>query len=179
MERAPPEILTTNRLVLRPLRAGDAGSIHEAFGDPTVVHYWPRPAHTELAQTQAMIERMMANAAMDIWALTTAAGPLADRAMGWIMLKDVRDGVSEVGYVLARAHWGNGYAGEALAAIVAHGFGRGLHRIEADTDPENERSIALLERNGFVREGVLRAAWKTHIGLRDTLMLAIVRTDAS
>jgi RimJ/RimL family protein N-acetyltransferase len=47
----------------------------------------------------------------------------------------------------------------------------------ADTDPENAPSIALLERLGFRREGLLRGEWETHIGVRDSLILGLLRDE--
>jgi RimJ/RimL family protein N-acetyltransferase len=47
----------------------------------------------------------------------------------------------------------------------------------ADTDPENAASIALLERLGFRREGLLRGEWETHIGVRDSVILGLLRDE--
>ena len=78
----------------------------------------------------------------------------------------------EVGIIFARAAWGRGFARDALAAAVAHGFASGSHRICADIDPDNVASLRLFERGGFEREGLLRKAWRTHLGLRDSVILA-------
>jgi RimJ/RimL family protein N-acetyltransferase len=62
----------------------------------------------------------------------------------------------ELGYLLARAYWKQGYAREACRAAVSHLFGQGVHRIYAECDPENEASWYLLERLGFEREAHLK-----------------------
>jgi RimJ/RimL family protein N-acetyltransferase len=67
-------------------------------------------------------------------------------------------GEKQIGYDLAKAHWGKGLMSEALHALVDYGFAcLGLERILADTLSHNSRSIRLLERLGFqlddVRDG--------------------------
>ena len=62
----------------------------------------------------------------------------------------------EVGYGLARSHWGKGYAAEAAALLVRFGFERlGLVRIQALCAVDNVRSLRTLERVGMRREGRL------------------------
>lgn len=74
-----------------------------------------------------------------------------------------------VGYWLAAGETGKGLMRDAVAALVDHAFAdRGLHRIAANVLPNNRRSIALVERLGFTREGILRGlieidgSWRDH-----------------
>ncbi|WP_288757624.1 GNAT family protein [uncultured Treponema sp.] len=62
----------------------------------------------------------------------------------------------ELGYVLNSNFCGNGYAFEACSAMCGNVFSKGIHRLEANCDPNNAASWKLLERLGFVREGHLR-----------------------
>ncbi|MCA9572964.1 MAG: GNAT family N-acetyltransferase, partial [Myxococcales bacterium] len=55
---------------------------------------------------------------------------------------------------------------------------RGAVRVEADIDPENVASIRVFERLGFTSEAHLRGTWQTHIGLRDSLIFALLRDAA-
>jgi len=50
-----------------------------------------------------------------------------------------------------------------------------LHRIAADVDPDNSASLSLFLRAGFQREGLLRGNWKTHLGVRDSVILGKLR----
>jgi [ribosomal protein S5]-alanine N-acetyltransferase len=75
-----------------------------------------------------------------------------------------------VGYTLDEKHQGQGLMGEALQAAIAFMFGpRNLHRIGANTLPENTRSQRLLERLGFQRDGLARdylfinGRWRDHV----------------
>jgi RimJ/RimL family protein N-acetyltransferase len=64
---------------------------------------------------------------------------------------------AEIGFSLASANQGHGYAYEAVAGLLAYAFGTlGKSRIEALTDMRNSRSIAVLERLGFVRDAAKR-----------------------
>ncbi len=59
----------------------------------------------------------------------------------------------EVGFTLARAHQGRGYAAEAVSALLEHAFSvMGLHRVVAVTDARNDAAAALLTRVGMRRE---------------------------
>jgi ribosomal-protein-alanine N-acetyltransferase len=51
-----------------------------------------------------------------------------------------------------------------------------LHRIEADTDPENLPSLALLEKFGFEREGFFHERWHVHGKWHDSVMLGLMES---
>jgi RimJ/RimL family protein N-acetyltransferase len=75
--------------------------------------------------------------------------------IGDIGLHFLEDGEqAEIGYTLATEHQGQGYAFEAVEAILEYLFNRlAKHRVTASVDPENIRSIHLLEKLGFRHEG--------------------------
>jgi [ribosomal protein S5]-alanine N-acetyltransferase len=76
-----------------------------------------------------------------------------------------------LGYAIDSAHEGEGLMREALLAALADAFGPriALHRVQANARPENTRSLRLLDRLGFVREGVAKeylfidGAWRDHV----------------
>ena len=85
---------------------------------------------------------------------------------------------AEVGYALARPFWGQGLASEATAALVEYGFETlDLHRLEAQLDPRNEASTRVLERQGFIREGLLRERWIVGDEISDSLLMGLLRSD--
>ena len=64
----------------------------------------------------------------------------------------------EIGYELARVHWGKGLINEALVAVINWAFERyDLFKIVATADIRNERSLRVMERLGMRREGLLRS----------------------
>ncbi|MEG8052490.1 GNAT family protein [Sphingomonas aerolata] len=109
------------------------------------------------------------------WAITAAWRRPGDR-LG-VGRADARAGVTEIGFILARARWGRGLASEAVSAVLDQLFAEGQHRVFADADSENSASILLLERLGFRRERLLRGEWETHMGLRDSLIYGLHADD--
>jgi [ribosomal protein S5]-alanine N-acetyltransferase len=105
----------------------------------------------------------------------------SDDLLGGITLGGVRRGVSQagtLGYWMGAPHAGRGRMTRAVATIVDFAFSRlRLHRIEAACIPENAPSVALLERNGFRREGYARAFLKIDGAWRDHVLFALVDGD--
>ncbi|HEY3191114.1 MAG TPA: GNAT family protein, partial [Solirubrobacteraceae bacterium] len=87
-----------------------------------------------------------------------------------------RDRRAELGYGLARAYWGHGYATEAAGLLLGFAFARlGLVRVEALCSVDNERSVHTLERLGLRREGRLaQYRWKKG-GPRDHYLYAVTQ----
>ncbi|MBL7937914.1 MAG: GNAT family N-acetyltransferase [Flavobacteriales bacterium] len=152
-------VLTTERLVLRALEPSDAWRVFAMRSDVQVMEHVNRPLATSLADAEALIDLItQRGAAGDSvqWAMTLPGNDAFVGIIGfWRIEKEHQYG--ELGYMLAREHWGNGYASEAIAALIPFGFGPlGLHRIEAITRPQNAASIRALEKNGFVCEGYFK-----------------------
>lgn len=67
---------------------------------------------------------------------------------------------AEIGYVLSRSHWQKGLMTEAISAFISFCFSDlNLRRLEADIDPANAASAALLKNMGFSLEGFLKQRW--------------------
>ena len=159
-------------IVLRPLEIADAPSLFAAHSDPEAHHYWSEPAHANVEETAREIERTLTLPGALVWAITVDGG----EALGRLLLWTPREGVGEFGIILRREAQGRGLAAKALKLVEAYGFGEmGLHRLAADIDPDNSASISLFLRAGFQREGLLRGNWKTHIGVRDSVIMAKVK----
>ncbi|KAG0547217.1 hypothetical protein BDA96_01G060700 [Sorghum bicolor] len=86
---------------------------------------------------------------------------------------------AELGYVLARAHWGRGVATAAVKRAVATVFAevQGLERVEALVDVANPASQRVLEKAGFRREGVLRRHYWHKGRARDMVMYSFLSDD--
>jgi len=69
---------------------------------------------------------------------------------------DRRHKRAEVGFMLSREAWGQGYALEAMRAVLSYAGAQGLRRLLARTHLGNRRSDSLLEELGFEEEGLLR-----------------------
>jgi ribosomal-protein-alanine N-acetyltransferase len=89
-----------------------------------------------------------------------------------------RDRRAVLGTWLGREFWGSGANRESKALVLALAFrSLGLLRVSALASPQNVRSVAALQRLGFVHEGVLRA-WHIHGGVpRDVAVLRMLRDE--
>ncbi len=84
----------------------------------------------------------------------------------------------EVWYKLLPSCWGQGYATEALRAVIGFGFGQlGLHRIEAGCAVANIGSVRVLEKVGMKKEGYFRQVLPLKSGWSDCYEYAILETD--
>ena len=172
--------LATERLLLRRLAAADAAALHAVFSDPEVMRYWSSPAWSTIDQADQYIagaDAGLASGAMLRLGIEIAA---TGQLIGQVALYsfDQQNRRCDVGYALGRAHWGKGYLGEALAALLDHGFvALNLNRVEADIDPRNAASARALERLGFRHEGLMRERWIVAGEICDTAFYGLLRRD--
>jgi RimJ/RimL family protein N-acetyltransferase len=171
-------ILQTQRLTLRPLRVEDAAALYKARGDSEVMRYWDWPAQksvTEVRETLAAHIPAPDDKTMLWWAVALSPdGP----AIGECDLSEIdrHNGRAEVGFLFAKAHWGHGYAREAMERVVRYAFhDLALARLGARFHDGNEASRRLLERLGFVLEGRLRAHVVRDGQRRDCLIYGLLR----
>jgi ribosomal-protein-alanine N-acetyltransferase len=105
----------------------------------------------------------------------------SDQLVGGLTLGQVRRGVAQtatLGYWMGEAHAGRGHMTQAVRAVLDHAFGTlALRRIEAACLPNNSRSIRLLERVGFRREGIARAYLQINGRWQDHAFYAILDSD--
>lgn len=177
MSRRAPRIpiLATARLRLRPLAHSDAAALHPMLADADLMTYSADGPLASIEATRAYLREDAEDLNWRAWAITRHGD---DRAIGWVSAGRMQGrGVTEIGFILAREHWGRGYASEAAAAVIGQLFAEGQHRVFADADAENHASILLLERLGFRREQLLRGEWETHMGLRDSLIYGLHADD--
>lgn len=151
----PFPILTTERLVLRQVNAGDAEEVYFLRSDDQMLKYVGRPKAKSVQEAIEWIE-MVNNAIKNnesvTWAITLKNSPTLIGNIGfWKIEKEHYR--TQVGYVLHPDHHKKGIMNEALKAILHYGFHTlEFHSIEANIDPANAASKRLLERNGFIRE---------------------------
>ena len=138
--------LSTERLTLRRARLEDLDALFAIFSDAEVMRFWSSPPHADLAVTQAMLDRWL-----------SGGGPV--RYFVWehegrVIGAGGAPGEVEVGYILGRGHWGQGFAQEAMGRIIAHLWDTtDWPHLTADVDPRNRASVLLLTRLGFTVTG--------------------------
>ena len=140
-------MIRTARLLLEPLTVAHAPAMLALLGDPaiyTYLDYGPPASLEHLQRVYAQLETRRSPDGSEEW-------------LNWIVVRDgapvglvqatiYADGSANVAYVFGSAHWGQGYAFEAVTAMLAALDGC---KFFATVDPRNARSIRLLERLGF------------------------------
>jgi [ribosomal protein S5]-alanine N-acetyltransferase len=183
MPRLEPVELLTPRLRLRWMREDDAEAHFALFSNPDVMRYLGRPALTERAQSVEAIGKALADyasgqalrLAIELRDNGGTEGALIGDAGLWAL--DDANRRCNVGYSLAPAHWGRGYAVEALETLLGHGFDvLGLNRVEADIDPHNTGSRRVLEKLGFRKEGHMPERWIVDGVTADTEFYGLLRS---
>jgi RimJ/RimL family protein N-acetyltransferase len=168
------------RVGLRGLQPADARAILDIFGDADVTRFWSSPPLGTLDAARDMIadidEGFRARRVFQWGICLPAGGPVMGTCTLFQMDRQHRR--AEVGIALHRAAWGQGIAAESLRLLIAFAFDTlKLHRLEADIDPDNQRSLKLFEGLGFRREGHLRQRWH-HLGeWRDSVFLALLQPE--
>ena len=174
--RRETPVLEGKRVRLRQPRRSDFGEWAELRGESrSFLEPWePRWTSDELTRTawrqrvQRYRQENAASTGMAYLIFERASGSL----LGGINIGNIRYGVSQsaqIGYWMGAPHAGKGFMQDAIGALLSHAFGRmRLHRIEAACIPGNARSIRVLEKAGFTREGLLRSylringVWQDH-----------------
>lgn len=174
-----PEI-QAKRLRLRWLTDDDVDDVFAVFGDPEVMRYWSCPPYVARQEAQELVDEIRSHfeaKTLFQWGIEH----LDDRRIiGTCTLAEpsVQNRRAELGFALGQAYWGRGYAREAVEALLEFAFDRlDLHRVEADADPRNLASIGLLERVGFVREGLLRERWIVGGETQDSAFFGLLRRE--
>jgi [ribosomal protein S5]-alanine N-acetyltransferase len=181
----PEPLLRGEGLYLRPATPADFSPwARLRSASRTFLERW-EPTWPEDDLTQAAFRRRLRRQDEDI-ARDEAYGflifePTSDQLLGGITLGGIRRGVSQsgtLGYWMGAPHAGKGHMTRAVAATVEFAFSKlRLHRVEAACIPDNAPSIALLERNGFQREGYARSYLKIDGAWRDHVLFALVESD--
>jgi RimJ/RimL family protein N-acetyltransferase len=149
--------LTTERLILRPWQESDLVPFAALNADARVMEFMP--GTLDRAASDALVARAQAHFdrhGFGPWAVELRSGDAPLIGFVGLMAPSFQARFTpcvEVGWRLAFAHWGQGYATEAARAALAFGFGTaGLAEIVSFTSVGNARSRAVMERLGMIRD---------------------------
>ena len=178
----PSEILT-ERLRLRAPKRGDVTPLHDAIAE-TLSDLVPWLPWARIDHGPAETRRYL-RAARSAWSRQSAFEFVLEmrdtgRVVGVTSLHRV-DWVrasAGLGYWVRRSEWNRGIATEAANAALSHALGGlRLHRIEALVALENKMSQRVIEKLGFVREGIAREAEFVDGRYLDHIQYSFLRTD--
>lgn len=152
-------ILETERLTLRQVTQEDADNLLVYLSDVDVMKYYGlepfksiNDAFDEISWYQSIFEKGTGIR----WGITLKEQDEIIGSCGFFN-KVAQHHRAEIGFELSKEHWGKGIASEAIKTVLYYGFEQmDLQRIEALIEPPNITSQKVVERQGFIREGLLR-----------------------
>ena len=158
-------MIRTERLILRRWRDSDREPFAAMNGDPAVVEHLQGPMSRE--RSDGFVDRIEAHWEEHGWGLWAVEVPGVAPFIGYVGLwpaDHVAPGMVEVGWRLAREHWGHGYATEAARALAGWALSDDrVTRVVATCEATNTPSIRVLEKIGMARtheaKGLVR--WST------------------
>lgn len=148
-------VLETSRLTLRLIAAEDAAFILQLLNEPSFLRFIGDRGVRNLDDARAYIENgpvaSYARYGFGLWLAQLREGGTPIGMCG-LLKRDTLDD-ADIGFAYLPAYWGQGYALEAAAAVMAHGrHALGIARIVAIVSPDNAASIRLLEKIGLTFE---------------------------
>lgn len=145
--------ITTKRLIIRPFTPGDFEAIHAVWSDPEVMGPVPGKAY-DRDKSWARLSAAFSHQArhgFSKWAVVEKANGNVIGECGVHYLENGPD--IELGYKLARARWGQGFASEAAQACLDWALAERPERVVAIVAAANTRSARILGKIGMVRDG--------------------------
>lgn len=181
MTSTPFTPIETERLVIRRFEERDLPTLYAYRNDQEVARYTGWRAYDQAGLLQFILE--MNRATPDLvgdWFQWAVEAKSTGNHIGDIGIHRQADEPheAEISYAFARSAQGQGYATEAVKALGGYLFGIvGLHRITALIYADNARSIALVERLGFRKEGHFYKSARRNGEWVDDVMYAILEEE--
>ena len=173
-------VLDTKRLRLRPLSMRDEKDMYRYASDPAVSRHVLWDAHESPRDTRSALRsaiRQYRSGAPGSFAIERRSDRRMIGTIGFMWI-NTEHRSAEVGYSLARDCWNQGYATEALAAVLRFGFDTlRLNRIEAQHETSNPASGRVMQKCGMTYEGTLRSRVFNKGHFSDVRLYAILRSD--
>ncbi|MEN6594468.1 MAG: GNAT family protein [Clostridiaceae bacterium] len=175
-------LIESETLTLRRIVESDLDALYEIYRNDNVFAFIPGGVKKSKETVRNMIghfERDFRNKKTATLGICLAEKP--DELIGTAEIFDFdpKVNMATIGYRLNEAYWGRGIATQTVRALTNYLFSTvGLNRIAAYVMPQNVASQRVLEKNGFVREGLLRQAnfW-TGKGVVDLVVFSRLRAD--
>ena len=174
---SPFPLLETARLQLRCISEKDAAEMFFLKSNKEVLKYLDRDAFVSKTEALTFIKLILSklqNNESVSWAITYKdSGKMIGTIEYWRFIKEHFR--AEVGYMLHPDEWGKGIMKEALGKVIQYAFKEiGLHSIEANINPGNAASAALLESKGFVKEAYFRENYYHSGNFTDSVIYSLV-----
>jgi len=172
--------IETDRLLMRKITLNDANDMFEYASDPQVSEYTMWSTHGSIEETKYFLKslmRMYKRRELVDWGIVHKAEKKFIGTCGYVEWS-MTHSRGEIGYVLDRKYWNQGYMSEAVNAIMEFGFREMLlNRIEAKCEVNNIGSARVMEKVGMQLEGILRHQLFVKGRYWDLKIYSILRDD--
>lgn len=170
--------LHTGRLLLRQLTLNDTQGVYQLRSDEAVMKYINRPLTRTLEDAAAWVNNVIETLGRNdgiTWCICLKEAPATHVGTIGLWRIEKENYRAELGYMLEPALQGKGIMYEALQKVVEYGFNElKLHSLEAQLDPRNTASSALLKKAGFVQEGYFKENYYHNGQFGDTAVYSLL-----
>lgn len=160
MNHIGTQTIETKRLILRKFEINDAEDMFNNWAkDPENVKYLTWNAHKNVNETKEMVSKWVMeyeNQNYYRWGVVLKEN---SSVIGGIDVTSLMERIEccEIGYILSKKYWNNGFMTESLHAVLDFLFNKvGFHRIQIYHDVDNCASGRVIQKNGLKHEGILR-----------------------
>ncbi|HZM17678.1 MAG TPA: GNAT family protein [Candidatus Krumholzibacteria bacterium] len=163
-------------ICIRSYEKRDSAAVHKYANNPNVSRHLRDSFPYPYTRRDALrwVAAALAQEEETNFAIANAAELIG--GIGFVPQMDVHRKSAEIGYWLGEPFWGRGIVTRAVSALVAHAFENSdLVRLYAYVFAGNPASERVLEKNGFVCEGVLRQSVLKNGTLLDQKLFALLR----
>ncbi|MFN8257376.1 MAG: GNAT family protein [Bacteroidales bacterium] len=173
-------VLESERLLFRKFEKKDAPALYAIRSNQKVMQYMDTIIQTDISDAIRLIKSNQDDFKTKTginWAIVLKSNQqLIGSFSFWrLILKHCR---AEIGYSIDNKYWGNGIMSETFNSLIPFGFDTlGLHSIEANVNPDNQRSIGLLEKFGFRREAYFRENYLYKNTYLDSLIFSLLEGE--
>ena len=144
-----PSVIPTARLLLSSIEDSDTEDMLALLTDPAIKKTYMIPDFADSDQALRMVGRFRElSHDSERWVYGIR---LDGRLIGFLNDVDKTDTAIEMGYVIAPAHWGKGYATEAFSAVMESLFAAGFEAVRTGAFAENSASLRVMEKCGMRR----------------------------
>ena len=173
--------LATERLLLRDFLPEDEAAIYEYASDPAVVRFadW---GPSDIATVRANLHRRLGD--QKTWPRESIEAAVELRSDNYLIgvlritMVDRANGTADFGYTFNRRYWNNGYATEAIRALLHLAFSSlNLHRVWATCDVRNYGSYRVMEKLGMRREALFKKDVLQKGEWRDSYLYAVLAEE--
>ncbi|MBR3143154.1 MAG: GNAT family N-acetyltransferase [Clostridiales bacterium] len=172
--------LNTRRLLLRQITQEDDKSLLEVLSDEVTCEYLTHNAVNDIESIKRMItgmQRFFDEKQRIRWGIAQKQDNTLIGHCGFFDI-DRTNSCAEISYCIKRELWGHGIMTEAVDAMLRFGFeDYGLNRIVAKVIKDNAGSIKVLQKLGFVQEGLLRESLYKNGQYHDLISFSVLRSE--